>query len=231
MKSITVMKITKGFAQIPHSILETDKLTFKEKFIMWALIDRANRFDKMKGEFNMSLGDFKEIGINRWLLEENRQKLIDLNLINYRKGIANGKSSTYSLNWEVINSLSNSVEEKEEAEIEIEEKEKTDTVQEEEEQPREDKEIEEQQESGIMGNFIGTVEGMGLGGQRVPDKKEDKVPIDDIITYLRWNYELDKKTIEEKKALHDEINKYLKEDLNLPINDRYMIIDELLKRN
>jgi hypothetical protein len=132
------MKTINGFVQAPHSIFETDKLTFKEKTLLLFIMERANRLGKIDKEFNISLKDLVLLGIDQKFVQRHRQKLIDLNLINYRKGIANGKSSIYCLNWEVINSLSNSGEE--------------------EEQPREDDKIEEQQESRTMGTCLGTIE-------------------------------------------------------------------------
>ena len=103
------MKISNGFVQLPHSIFETDKLNLSEKTLLIFIMERANRFGKGDKEFNLSLNDFKALGIKRWVLEQHRQKLIDLNLITYKKG-SSDKSSTYSLNIDNINNLTSSEE-------------------------------------------------------------------------------------------------------------------------
>lgn len=130
------MTFKKGYSKAPYTVWETDLLNNEEKYFLLSLIAKANSFGKEEEEFNLSFEEFKEMGFGRKPLERLRKRLIDLNLITYTRGynkFGEGKSSAYKLNWIDIDNLPKAEKVKK-------------------------KEIEEQQESGIMGTCLGTIE-------------------------------------------------------------------------
>lgn len=103
------MKLVNGFSKMPHTIWETDKLTLNERALLAFIIDRGNKFNKEESEFTLSMEEFKKIGFEKRQIEKCRRKLIDLNLITYKRGHTK-VSSTYTINWEAIDNLSNNTE-------------------------------------------------------------------------------------------------------------------------
>ena len=110
VKIDTVMKISTGFSKMPHTIWETDKLTLNERALLAFIIDRANKFNKEENEFTLSMEEFKKIGFEKRKIEKCRKKLIDLNLITYKRGHTK-VSSSYSVNWFEISNLTSDKEE------------------------------------------------------------------------------------------------------------------------
>lgn len=110
VKIDTVMKISTGFSKMPHTIWETDKLNLNERALLAFIIDRANKFNKEENEFTLSMEEFKKIGFEKRQIEKCRQKLIDLNLITYKRGHTK-VSSSYSVNWFEISNLTSDKEE------------------------------------------------------------------------------------------------------------------------
>lgn len=85
-----------GWSKTPHSVYDTDRLTFEEKAMLAFLIDRQNKFNT--DWFGFSDNDFIKAGygrnVSRW--KPSRDKLIQLGLISYKK--QRGKKSQYKVN-------------------------------------------------------------------------------------------------------------------------------------
>lgn len=92
-----------NYSKLPSIIFNAVELTPDEKIMLVYLTNRANYFKREEDWFGVPLSDFKsDIGFNdHHKVSETRKSLVDLGLIDYRRG-GNAKASQYRVYWNNI---------------------------------------------------------------------------------------------------------------------------------
>ena len=90
--------MTKGFTKVKHSVWEID-LNMEERYMLLYLLDCENKFNKKSDWFGLTDQDFINIGFgkDKEVLRKTRNSLIEMGIIQFKKG-SFGKKSSYLLN-------------------------------------------------------------------------------------------------------------------------------------